>query len=328
MAGIFVLAELREPGKFKKITFELLSKARELGQQLNEEVYAVLLGEDVSGATAELFAYGAKKVFAADDAKLKDYTTDPYTDIVANLLKEQSASVFLAGFTSTGKDLAPRVAQRLAAGLASDCINLEVDGGKLVATRPVMSGKAFAKLAFKSKPALATVRPNSFAVTSLNGGGQGETVTISVPGDIKTRTKVLEVSKSASTRPELTEAEIIVSGGRGIKGPENFPLLEELADTIGAAVGASRAVVDAGWRPHSDQVGQTGKTVSPVLYLAFGISGAIQHLAGMSSSKVIVAINKDAEAPIFKAASYGIVGDLFQIAPALKEEFKKLKEQG
>lgn len=325
MPGIFILAERREDGKFKKVTFELLTKAKELGQKLNEDVCAILIGSGVSGAEKELFAYGAKKAFVADDEKLKDYTTDPYADVLSNLLKEQSASVFLSAFTSTGKDLAPRVAQRLSAGLASDCVNVDVEDGKITATRPMMAGKTLVKVAFKSKPAMITVRPNSFSAASPNGNGQGETITVTA-GGVKTRTKVLEVAKTGGARPELTEAEIIVSGGRGIKGPENFPILEELADMIGAAVGASRAVVDAGWRPHSDQVGQTGKTVSPTLYLAFGISGAIQHLAGMSSSKVIVAINKDAEAPIFKVANYGVVGDLFQMAPALKEELKKLKE--
>jgi electron transfer flavoprotein alpha subunit len=223
-----------------------------------------------------------------------------------------------------GKDLAPRVAARLGAGLAADCIAVAVEGGRLVATRPVFAGKAQQKVAFPGRPALLSLRPKVFpAAAGAGRTARVETLEIAwSPADARARVRSVEAAAGGSV--DLTEAEIIVSGGRGLKGPEHFKVIEALAEALGATVGASRAVVDAGWRPHADQVGQTGKTVSPKLYVAIGISGAIQHLAGMSSSRCIVAINKDPEAPIFKIADYGIVGDLFEVVPALTEEVKKL----
>ena len=222
-----------------------------------------------------------------------------------------------------GKDLAPRISAKLGAGLVSDCTEVDVDGGKLVAIRPVYAGKAFTKVVFKSDIQIACVRPNIYAPAEAAAAGE----VVKVDAAVDSKTKVIDVQMAGAGKIELTEANIIVSGGRGTKDPKEangWTLIEELAGTIGAAVGASRAAVDAGWRPHDDQVGQTGKVVNPTLYIACGISGAIQHLAGMSSSKCIVAVNKDPEAPIFGVADYGIVGDLFTVVPLMKDEFKKL----
>jgi electron transfer flavoprotein alpha subunit len=231
----------------------------------------------------------------------------------------------LFGASSLGKDLAPRVAALLGVGLASDCTALDASAGKLTARRPVMAGKAFEKLAFPLGPALATLRPKVFAAATPEAGKTAAVEPLAFEWDANApRAVVTGTSGASGGKADLTESEIIVSGGRGLKGPENFALVEALADALGATVGASRAVVDAGWRPHGDQVGQTGKTVSPKLYVAVGISGAIQHLAGMSSSRCIVAINKDADAPIFKIADYGVVGDLFEVVPALTEAIRKL----
>src|SRR5262249_15421454 len=238
-------------------------------------------------------------------------------------------AVVLFPASSMGRDLAPRVAARLDAGLASDCSHLAVDGGKLVATRPVYAGKAAQKGGFTRSPALVTLRPKRVAPLDGKTGGPVSVKPLEVAYDpSQSKARVIEIKATAAGRADLTEAEIIVSGGRGLKGPEHFHLIEDLATALGGTVGASRAVVDAGWRPHSDQVGQTGKTVSPKLYVAVGISGAIQHLAGMSSSGCSVAINKDAEAPIFKVADYGIVGDAFEVVPALTEAIKRLNAQG
>jgi electron transfer flavoprotein alpha subunit len=224
-----------------------------------------------------------------------------------------------------GRDLAPRVAARLGVGLAADCTAIEAEGGKLVATRPVYAGKAVQKVAFPKTPAIVSLRPKVFAALAGDGRAAATVEALNVEFDpAKARAQVVKVVASAAGKADLTEAEIIVSGGRGLKGPENFAMIEALAEALGATVGASRAVVDAGWRPHSDQVGQTGKTVSPKLYVAVAISGAIQHLAGMSSSRCIVAINKDPEAPIFKVADYGLVGDAFEVVPALTEAVKRL----
>ncbi len=243
--------------------------------------------------------------------------------VAAAIEKTQPSAVLFAA-SALGRDLAPRVAARCGVGLASDCTALTVDGGALVATRPVFAGKAIQKVGFARTPAMATLRPKVFAPGSGGGPATVEPLEFAYDAAASARAVVMEVAESSGGKVDLTESEIIVSGGRGLKGPENFPLVEQLADALGATVGTSRAVVDAGWRPHSDQVGQTGKTVSPKLYVAVGISGAIQHLAGMSSSRCIVAINKDPEAPIFKVADYGIVGDLFEVVPALTEAVKKL----
>jgi electron transfer flavoprotein alpha subunit len=319
--GIWVFAEQRE-GQIKKVTLELLSEGRKLADQLGEELGAVLVGKDVAGLADALGEYGADKVYVVENDALENYTTDGYTNAVADLIKQYEPNAFLLGCTVTGRDLAAQVAQRLQTGLMTDCTGMEIADGQLVFTRPIYAGKAIVKAACpEARPVMATIRPNTFAAEA--NAKTPEVVKVDAnAGDI--RQVIKDIVRQVSERPELTEADIIVSGGRGMKGPENFKILEELADVLGAAVGASRAAVDAGWVPHSFQVGQTGKTVSPVLYIACGISGAIQHLAGMSSAKCIVAINKDEEANIFKVADYGIVGDLFEVVPILKEELKKI----
>ncbi|SFG46742.1 electron transfer flavoprotein alpha subunit apoprotein [Desulfotomaculum arcticum] len=319
--GIWVFAEQRE-GQVKKVSFELLSEGRKVADQLGEELCAVLVGKNVSGLTEAISAYGPDKIYVVDNDALENYTTDGYTNAVSDLVKKYEPSALLLGCTVTGRDLSAQVAQRLETGLMTDCTGMEVADGQLVFTRPIYAGKTIVKAACpEARPTMATIRPNTFA--AVENAKQAEVISVeSGAGDI--RQVIKDIIRQVSERPELTEADIIVSGGRGMKGPENFKLLEDLADVVGAAVGASRAAVDAGWVSHSFQVGQTGKTVSPVLYIACGISGAIQHLAGMSSAKCIVAINKDEEANIFKVADYGIVGDLFEVVPILTEELKKV----
>jgi electron transfer flavoprotein alpha subunit len=246
--------------------------------------------------------------------------------VLGGLISAQQPSIVLLGASAQGKDLSARLAARLGVGLAMDCVGLRLDGGRLISRRPLFAGKVYAELAAKEQaPQMASARPNVLSLIAPDPSRQAEVIPVEVALEDKdTRTKVVEVLKEEGTRVDLTEAEIIVSGGRGMKATENFKILEDLADVIRASVGASRSAVDAGWRPHKDQVGQTGKVVTPNLYIACGISGAIQHLAGMGSSKVIVAINKDPDAPIFQKADYGIVGDLFEVVPALTEEFKKM----
>lgn len=321
--GIWIYVEARD-GKIKKVTYELLSAARKAADQLGEELCALLPGKGVAGLAPALGEYGADKVYVAESDALENYTTDAYTNIVAGLVKEYAPSALLVGDTILGRDLAAQVAQRLETGLLTDCINMELESGQLIFTRPIYAGKAFTKVSCpETRPVMATFRPNVLPIDPPTAGKTAEVIAVKADtGDI--RQIIKDIVRQVSTRPELTEADIVVSGGRGMKGPENYVLLEALADVLGGAVGASRASVDAGWVPLSIQVGQTGKTVSPVIYIACGISGAIQHLAGMSSSKCIIAINKDPEANIFKIADYGIVGDLFQVVPILTEEFKKL----
>jgi electron transfer flavoprotein alpha subunit len=325
--GIFVLAEHRD-GKLKKQTFELLNKAQEISSKTQDEVVVLLLGKGITNLANDLGKYGANKVLVCDSDLLEKYTTDAYSKVISDILKEQDAKIFLLGATIAGKDLAPRIAAKLNTGVAVDCTQIDVkENGELSITRPVYAGKAFIKVSFNTSPQIVSVRPNVIPPAEPQEGKTAEIVNITPKIEVnEIKTKVIDLIKTAQDKIELTEADIIVSGGRGMKGPENFKLLEDLAKVLGAAVGASRAAVDAGWRPHSDQVGQTGKTVSPKLYIACGISGAIQHLAGMSSSKFIVAINKDPEAPIFKVCDFGIVGDLFQVVPILTEEFKKIKQ--
>jgi len=316
--GIWIFAEHRD-GKIKKVTLELLSAGRKLATETGEEVSALLFGKGVSGLASTLAEYGADKVYLADDDMLAQYTTDAYSKALSDLIMEKEPSVLLLGCTVLGRDLAARVAQKVKTCLMSDCTGVELSGGQLVFVRPVYAGKAFVKAVCPElKPVMATVRPNVLIADEPRAGRGAEVVNVAVHLE-KTdlRQVIKDVVMQISTRPELTEANIIVSGGRGMKGPENYKILEELADVLGAAVGASRAAVDSGWIPQSFQVGQTGKTVSPALYIACGISGSTMHLAGMSSSKCIVAINKDPEADIFKVADYGIVG-------LLTEECKKL----
>lgn len=320
MAKVFVFAEQRN-GRLKRGAFELLGAASKAGH----ETHAILMGEGVAGLADELAQYGAKTVHIADDSQLKFYTAEAYAKVMLDVLKSANPDFVLASHTPMGRDLMPLVAARLEVGLASDCTSMTFNGDAMTLRRPVYAGKATVEVEFLgSGPRVATVRANALGVPQPESGKSAEKakVTVDLP---QLKTKVLEVQQGSSARPDVTEAPIVVSGGRSLKNSENFKLLEELADTLGAAVGASRAAVDAGYRPHRDQVGQTGKTVSPTLYIACGISGAIQHLAGMRTSKTIVAINTDPEAPIFQVADYGIVSDLFEVVPKLTEEFKKLK---
>ncbi|MFH2011864.1 MAG: electron transfer flavoprotein subunit alpha/FixB family protein [Pseudomonadota bacterium] len=325
--SVWVIAEVKD-GKIKKVSFEMLSEGKKMAEKLGGDLSAVLLGQNIESLAEELGHYGADKVYLADHEALKDYTTDAYTKVISDLIKANDPAIVLYGATVLGKDLSPRVATRIEAGLATDCTGIGLDDdGKLTATRPMFAGKVFADVSFAdNKPSMASIRPNSLPASPPDESKKAEVIKVDVnisPDDI--RTTVQEFTKTAGERPDLTEAEIIVTGGRGMKGPENFKLLEDLADVLGATVGASRAAVDAGWRSVEDQVGQTGKVVSPNLYIACGVSGAIQHMAGMSTSKYIVAINKDPEAPIFQKADYGIVDDLFKVLPVLTEELKKLK---
>ncbi len=324
-SGLWIFIE-QQKGQIRKVSLELLSQGRKVADELGLELGAVVLGEEVSDLAKEAIAYGAEVVYVADNPQLANYTTGAYTSVLNTLIREKEPQAFLMGNTAVGKDLAPRLAQRLGVGLASDCTAMETDSEKLLTfTRPVYAGKALNKVSSQVRPILATIRPNTFPLAQPDSAREGKVEAVqSAPDPADLKAIVKDIALAASKRPELTEANIIVSGGRGIKGPEHFQLLEDLADVIGAAVGASRAAVDSGWREHKFQVGQTGKTVSPTLYIACGISGAIQHLAGMGSSKVIVAVNKDPEANIFNVADYGIVGDLFEVVPLLTEEFKKL----
>ena len=311
--GVFVIAEQRD-GALRKVSFELASAARKLADQTGDEVSAILLGSGIESLAAELGKFGVDKVFVGDNAALEPYVTEAHAQVVAKILKDNDAAIALFGASVQGKDLSARVAAKLAGGLATDCTDAKIDGGKFVAVRPMYAGKCFGEVVFNTTPAMASLRPNVFAAVENAKAAAVTKVDVAVDG---IKSKVLEVQKDTSGKVDLTEANVIVSGGRGMKGPDEYKILEDLADVLKGTVGASRAAVDAGWRPQKDQVGQTGKVVSPNLYVACGISGAIQHLAGMSSSKCIVAINKDAEAPIFTKADFGVVDDLFKVVPEL-----------
>ena len=318
---LLAFAEQRE-GKFKKSAFEVTQTAKGIAEKLGAELVTLVIGNNIEGILTELGAFGATRVVAAQDARLHYYSTTAYARIVAEVAQKEQASVLFFPASQMGKDLAPRVAAKLAAGMAADCVALKVESGEIIATRPVYAGKAMLDLKVTSPIKIFALRPNVFTAVSKVGGAVNVEKYSPQLSDADFAAKVTGV-KVAEGRPDVTEANIIVSGGRGMKGPEHFHLIEKLADVLGGAVGVSRAVVDAGWRPHDEQVGQTGKTVSPTLYIACGISGAIQHIAGMSSSKYIVAINKDKDAPIFQIADYGIAGDLFEVLPVLTEEVKK-----
>jgi electron transfer flavoprotein alpha subunit len=312
---VLVISE-QVDGTFRKVTFEALSAARQLGG----EVHAVVMGSGIDSAAAELGKYGAAKIMVADDAALAEYSVDAYTNVAADVIGQMNPDVVIVGATTQGKELSARLSARLDAALASDCVALKMEGDQVVATRTMYGGKILADVALSGSPVIAALRPNNVPAVEETAAGVVEKVEAKA-GKVRAQVK----SKQLETgKIDLTEAEVVVSGGRGMGG-DDYSVLEALADTLGAAVGASRSAVDEGWRSASDQVGQTGKTVSPNLYIACGISGAIQHLAGMSSSKVIVAINKDTEAPIFTKADYGIVGDLFEVVPALTEEIKKIQ---
>lgn len=317
--GVFAITEQRD-GEFRKVSFEAVSESRRVADGLGTDLTAVVLGAGIEGLAEELKKYGPDKIWVADDPALADYTTDAYANILSGLIQSADPAVIILGASAQGKDLAGRLAARLDAGVAMDCTAIKLDNGSLTYTRPMFGGKIIADVGIEGALQIVAIRPNVMDITEAAKDSAIDKPAVEV-GEVKTA--VIEKTMDTGDKIELTEADIIVSGGRGTGG--DYAAIEALAAELGAAVGASRSAVDEGWRPHSDQVGQTGKTVSPTLYVACGISGAIQHLAGMSSSKYIVAINKDAEAPIFSKADFGIAGDLFDVVPALAEEVKKVK---
>jgi electron transfer flavoprotein alpha subunit len=327
--GILVLAE-RRGGELKRPTLEAISVGRGLADRLGVLVDVLVLGPGGSALAEVVRRCGADRLLLCEEAWLEPYVPEAYAAAVAEVARAQEVRLVLAGGTSLGRDVLPRAAARLQAGCLSDLVAIEADpDGRVRGRRPVYSGKAFAWVAATTRPVLATLRPNVFPIETRAFEGAAELVPVRCPlGPDQVRVRAVRLERAPTQRLDVAEASVIVSGGRGLKAPENFALIQQLAEVLGGAVGASRAVVDAGWIPHSHQVGQTGKVVSPTLYIACGISGAIQHLAGMSSSKVIVAINKDPEAPIFRVADYGIVGDLFEIVPKLTEEIRRLKTGG
>ncbi len=317
-------------GQARNVGFELLGEGRKLADSMGQKLAGVIVGDKVEQLVKEVFANGADKVYLVEGKEFAKYTTDAYTAVFTDLITDYKPSVILMGATINGRDLGPRVACRVGTGLTADCTDLGIDEqtGLVAWTRPAFGGNIMATiLCPEHRPQMGTVRPNVFKRPQPVFGRTGEVIRVSStvkPEAI--RTKVIEAVQVCTGSCNLEESEIIVSGGRGMGKPENFVLIEELAAVLGGAVGASRAVIDAGWKPHPHQVGQTGKTVGPKVYIACGISGAIQHVAGMSSSDTIIAINKDADAPIFKVADYGIVGDVMEVLPALTEEFKKAKQ--
>lgn len=318
MAKVFVFVE-GNGAELKKGSLELLNAAKNSGR----EVVAGLVGPGTKALAPKTAHHGAKTTFVCDSGDLGHYNPDTFTEVVANMVKESGADVVLASSSVMARDLFPRVAARLDSGVASDCTILELKGEAVRVRKPLYSGKCTAEVEFVNSPVkFVLMRPNQLPVGQADAGASASIKDFPAPAG-GGKIKMKELVKGASSKTDLTEANVIVSGGRGMQNAENFKLLEDLANVVGATVGASRAVADAGWVPHSMQVGQTGKTVAPSLYIAAGISGAIQHLAGMSGSKVIVAVNKDADAPIFQKATYGIVGDLFEVLPKLTEEFKK-----
>jgi electron transfer flavoprotein alpha subunit len=329
MAGAFwCIVEDDRAGRPKKVTAELLGEATRLGRQAGGHVEAVWLTDKATDdGLKQLAAWGATRVWLLEASALAPYRSEVWTAAVAELAGREAPQAIFGAVTSRQRELLARLAARLGAGLSADSVAFRVEDGKLIATRPIYAGKLLSKVSWAKPPWLATLRPNVFKAEEAKAGTVPTVERPSVAIVPSRMTLVERKEEGVTGLPELTEAEIVVSGGRGLKGPENFVILEELAKVIGAAVGASRAAVDAGWRPHRFQIGQTGRTISPKLYMGFGISGAIQHLAGMRTSKIIVAVNKDPEAPIFKIADYGIVGDLFEVAPLLTQEFKRLLEK-
>jgi electron transfer flavoprotein alpha subunit len=322
MPNIAVFIEQRD-AEVKKVAWQMISQARRITDAAGGEVWGVHLhtAPCQNGATAG--QYGAHKMFTATHDRFKLYDSAACTAALQTFYETHKPDLLLMGATSLGKDLAPRLAARLGCACLSDSVDLKYEGGFAV-RRPIFAGKCYLEVTPNTDFAIVGIRPNAFNLREADGAPAAEEAFDPGLDGVEPQAVVKEIQAGAGGRIELTEAEIVVSGGRGIKGPENYHLIEELAETLGAAAGASRAVVDAGWVDYSHQVGQTGKTVSPKLYIACGISGAIQHLAGMSSSKCIVAINKDANAPIFKVADYGIASDLFQIVPSLRQEFAAL----
>jgi electron transfer flavoprotein alpha subunit len=323
--GILTCAEVKD-GKLAPVAKEILGAARRLADQKSGIVTSIVIGDNLAALADELIKYGADKVIVCESPALTDFVDESYAGIISDIAQDRKPTVILGGATFLGKFLFGRLAALLSSGLAADVTALEWDGDRILATRPAYGGKAIIKVSpIGPGPQMATLRPKAFPEPVKDDARTGEkTVLPFDEAKYGSRTRVLQHVSEGDQQISLTDADIIVSGGRGLRGPENFKLVQELAAELGAAVGASRATVDAGWIPYAHQVGQTGKTVNPKLYIACGISGAIQHLVGMQSSKTIVAINRDPEAPIFKVATYGIVGDLFEILPMLTERLKKM----
>lgn len=322
---VYVFVEQRE-GVIQKVAIELLGKARELADNLNEKVVALLLGHEVSGQAQELIAYGADVVLCVDERELEQYTTEPYAQAITQIVRERKPSIVLIGATTIGRDLGPRLSARLETGLTADCTGLDIsDERELLMTRPAFGGNLMATIICKEhRPQMSTVRPGVMRAKAKDTDRKGSVENVKINFDkSKFRVKVLETVKEQKNRIDITEAKVLVSGGRGVGNKEGFDLLAKLADTLNAEVSSSRAMVDAGVMPHDRQVGQTGKTVRPNLYFAMGISGAIQHLAGMEESDLIIAVNKDKYAPIFNVADLGIVGDVKKIVPLLTEKLAK-----
>ncbi|HPG38273.1 MAG TPA: electron transfer flavoprotein subunit alpha/FixB family protein [bacterium] len=322
MSTILVITEIQN-NDYKKASLEAVSQAGKLAGALGQPVTALIIGAGVQAKSAQLGEYGATTVLTADDAKLANYNPDYYKAVVVKAVQETGAATVIFSATTQGNDLAPRVAATLQTSLAADCIALDATGGKLLAERSLFAGKVFAKIELAAPVRIVSLRPGVFPVIQQSG----KTATVkplSLPA-LESKLVVKQVSKTGGDKLDVTDADIIVTGGRGMRSADGFKHIEDLAGKLGAAVGATRAVVDSGWRPHSEQVGQTGKVVSPKLYIMCGASGSIQHWAGMSGSKCIVAINKDPEAPIIKRADYSIVGDVFEVLPALTAEVAKIK---
>ncbi len=318
--GILVVTETADK-KFRKSTYEVLSEGRRLADQLNTPLSAVVLGIDVLAAADELRHYGADRVLVCDALELADFDSDRFTLILYDIITARQPKIVLFGASIRDKQLSTRLATKLDTGLAMECAGLALEGDNLIATRLMYGSKLIAKVALEGTPQIAALRPNFFPATIAEKAGEIERIDVQLP---PTRIRLIE-KKPGSAKLDLTEADVVVSGGRGMGGPD-FSVLESLAGVLGGVVGATRSAVDEGWRPHADQVGQTGKVVSPKLYVACGISGAIQHIAGMSSSGCIVAVNKDPDAPIFRYADYGIVGNLYEVVPEISREIQKRNE--
>ncbi len=327
--GVWVFGEQKK-GIIQPVAYELLGKGRELAQKLHTKLSCVLLGHNVKKKAQELIKKGADKVYVVDAPELTNFLDEPYTMILVNLIRKYRPEIFLCGATSIGRALVSRVAVKLHTGLTADCTGLDIDSDEkiLLQTRPAFGGNIMATIKTKNhRPQMATVRHKVMKEIEPDVSRKGEIIEESYDSSFfASRTKLIDIVEEVSSTINISEADIIVSGGRGMKEPENFTILEELAKTLGGAVGASRAAVDSGWMPYSHQVGQTGKTVCPKIYIACGISGQIQHLVGMQSSDTIIAINQDPHAPIFTVANYGIVGDLFKIIPLLIKKFSKIKK--
>ncbi len=326
--NVWVFAELKD-GTVREVTLELLGKGRELASDLGVEVAAILLGNNVEGICSQLIEHGADRVFLADDPRLEHYQTGIYTDVIVEQVLSCKPEIFLIGATYLGRDLAPRVSRRIGTGLTADCTGLQIDKDTrlLVQTRPAYGGNIMASIITpQHRPQMATVRPRVMQAMSKDSSRKGEIIKIYVnPSPATVFLKLLETVKEGKKGVNLAEANVIVAGGRGVGSKERFKVIEELAKALEGEVGATRDVVDAGWISNAHQVGQTGKTVRPKLYVACGISGTVQHIAGMNESETIIAINKDRNAPIFNIAHYGIVADLHQVVPLLTQEIKKIR---